>query len=231
MGGGSIRRNLVTNRSKIRLFGENGFNGFVSDVIALDRAIPDIRHPECRKQRYATRLPTVSVIIPFYDEHFSTLLRTVYSVINRSPRELLAEIILSDDGSTKAFLGDELTRYVRERFAQNHTGARRTNRTIVRIVRAQKRAGLIRATTRRSAARGDALLFLDSHCEANANWLPPLLEPIAIDYRTATCPFIDVIDFDSFEYRAQDEGARGVFDWQFFYKRLPLTPEKSARTR
>ena len=40
-----------------------------------------------------------------------------------------------------------------------------------------------------------------------------------------TCPFIDVIDFNNFEYRAQDEGARGAFDWQFFYKRLPLLEE------
>lgn len=50
-------------------------------------------------------------------------------------------------------------------------------------------------------------------------------EPIAKDYKTCVCPFIDVVDFENFQYRAQDEGARGAFDWEFFYKRLPLLPE------
>ena len=66
---------------------------------------------------------------------------------------------------------------------------------------------------------------MDSHTEANVNWLPPLLDPISQDFRTAVCPFIDVVDKNNLEYRAQDEGARGAFDWQLYYKRLPLLPE------
>lgn len=52
-----------------------------------------------------------------------------------------------------------------------------------------------------------------------------IIEPIAENYKVCVCPFIDVIAYDTFEYRAQDEGARGAFDWQFFYKRLPLLPD------
>ncbi len=35
----------------------------------------------------------------FFDEGWSVLLRTVHSVINTSPKELLKDIILVDDGS------------------------------------------------------------------------------------------------------------------------------------
>jgi len=41
------------------------------------------------------------VIVIFHNEGWSTLLRTVHSVLDRSPKELLHQIVLCDDFSDK----------------------------------------------------------------------------------------------------------------------------------
>uniref|UniRef100_A0A147BRJ6 Polypeptide N-acetylgalactosaminyltransferase n=1 Tax=Ixodes ricinus TaxID=34613 RepID=A0A147BRJ6_IXORI len=205
-------------QKKEQLYKVNGFNALASDFISLNRSLPDIRHPGCRKKRYVKDLPTASVVVPFHNEHWTTLLRTATSVLNRSPPGLIKEIILADDFSNKDQLKKPLEDYIAKHFTNVH------------VVRAMKREGLIRARLMGARqATGDVLIFLDSHTEANTNWLPPLLEPIAKDYRTVVCPFIDVIDYETFAYRAQDEGARGSFDWELYYKRLPLLPDDLAK--
>ncbi|THD18193.1 Polypeptide N-acetylgalactosaminyltransferase [Fasciola hepatica] len=210
---------LVGPEKKIseKFFNQNGFNIYISDKIAVDRAVGDIRHPRCKSMSYLRKLPTASIIVPFFEEHWSTLLRTFVGVLKRTPNELIKEVILVDDGSTlRPELKDKLDNYLKTNYPDG----------LVRVIHSPSREGLIRARiTGAKAATGDVLVFLDSHCEPSHNWLPPLLDPIARDYRTVVCPFIDVIDADTFEYRAQDEGARGAFDWELYYKRLPKLPK------
>lgn len=56
----------------------------------------------CREVKYDyENLPKTSVVIAFYNEAWSTLLRTVYSVLETSPDILLEEVILVDDYSDR----------------------------------------------------------------------------------------------------------------------------------
>lgn len=169
---------------------EYGMNIVVSDTISLDRTIRDTRLEECKHWDYPYDLPTTSVIVVFHNEGFSVLMRTVHSVLNRSPKHVLKEIILVDDYSDKEDLKEKLENYI-ERFDGK-----------VKLIRNAEREGLIRTRSRGAKeASGEVIVYLDAHCEVNTNWLPPLLAPIYRDNTVMTVPVIDGIDHKSFEYR------------------------------
>jgi polypeptide N-acetylgalactosaminyltransferase len=71
----------------------------------LDRSLPDVRISECKSNVYNYKtFPKASVVIIFTDEAWSPLLRTVHSVINRTPENLLEEVLLIDDFSQRGFI-------------------------------------------------------------------------------------------------------------------------------
>lgn len=135
-------------------------------------------------------LPKTSVIIVFHNEAWSTLLRTVHSVIDRSPRQLLEEIILVDDdsdrGKTKRWrfrfhfysprVSFDIIR-IKCSFSVSHfslldflKGALDEHlkglRVPTKVLRSRKRIGLVNARLLgANEAKGEVLTFLDAHCE------------------------------------------------------------------
>ncbi|KAH8287928.1 hypothetical protein KR018_007301 [Drosophila ironensis] len=188
-------------------FKENQFNLLASDMISLNRSLTDVRLEGCRRKHYPSKLPTTSIVIVFHNEAWTTLLRTVWSVINRSPRSLLKEIILVDDASERDFLGKQLEEYV----------AKLPVKTFV--LRTEKRSGLIRARLLGAEhVSGEVITFLDAHCECTEGWLEPLLARIVQNRRTVVCPIIDVISDETFEYITASDSTWGGFNWKLNFR-------------
>ena len=87
---------------------EFGFNLVTSDKISMTRIPSDLRDKKCKFVDYPEKLPKVSIIIVFHNEGWSPLMRTVHSVIEQSPKELLGEVVMVDDFSAKPHLKDQL---------------------------------------------------------------------------------------------------------------------------
>lgn len=193
----------------------HAFNVLISTRLGHHRELPDTRDPRCREKSYPLTLPSASIVICFFNEAFSALLRTVHSVLDRTPAYLLHEIILVDDHSELEELKDNLNRYVTEELQGK-----------VKLVRNQKREGLIRGRMiGASHATGEVLVFLDSHCEVNQAWLQPLLTPIQKDRHTVVCPVIDIISADTLAY-SPSPIVRGGFNWGLHFKWDPVPPSE-----
>ncbi|TSK31452.1 Polypeptide N-acetylgalactosaminyltransferase 12 [Bagarius yarrelli] len=197
-------------------------NIYLSDRISLHRRLPERWNPLCRNLKYDYRsLLSTSVVIAFYNEAWSTLLRTVHSVLETSPDILLKEIILVDDYSDRAHLKQPLENYI-------------ADLKKVRLIRARKREGLVRARLLgASIATGDVLTFLDCHCECHEGWLEPLLHRIKEEPSAVVCPVIDVIDWNTFQYLGNPgEPQIGGFDWRlvFTWHAVPEHEKKRRRS-
>ena len=161
----------------------------------------------CKSKDYPEMLPTTSVVIVFHNEAWTTLLRTIHSIMLRSPRELLEEIILVDDASEQDHLGHQLEEYASKLSVPVH------------VFRTGKRSGLIRARLLGAKhVKGSVITFLDAHCECTEGWLEPLLAEIARNRKAVVCPIIDVISDDTFEYVTASDMTWGGFNWKLNFR-------------
>ncbi|XP_058465054.1 putative polypeptide N-acetylgalactosaminyltransferase 9 [Malaya genurostris] len=180
-------------------------NQFASDLVSVRRRLPDYRDDWCKKPgRFLTHLPQTTVVVVFYNEPWSVLVRTVHSVLDRSPPQLLREVLLVDDFSYMPHTKTQLDDY----FAEIPK---------VRILRAPERLGLIKARLLGAKnATTEILTFLDAHCECIAGWLEAQLDRVARDPTTIAMPAIDWIDEHNMGYISNKSMSYyGATDWGF----------------
>uniref|UniRef100_A0A182PBN8 Ricin B lectin domain-containing protein n=1 Tax=Anopheles epiroticus TaxID=199890 RepID=A0A182PBN8_9DIPT len=180
-----------------------GFNEYASDLIPVSRLLPDLRHPDCIARRIRNlSLPKTSIVIVFYNEPWSALLRTIHSVLNNSPEQLIEEVLLVDDCSYLSYLKTQLEEYIKPYVK-------------VRILRASERLGLINARIFSAKHTSSPVItFLDAHVECTTGWLEPLLEQIAENEQTISVPLIDRIDdMDMHLISNVSSDLFGAFEW------------------
>ncbi|KRZ75490.1 Polypeptide N-acetylgalactosaminyltransferase 3 [Trichinella papuae] len=217
MGSPVIIQSSMQSEVKAR-FKENQFNVVASERISLNRSLPDYRSSACRSIKYEKISLKTSVVIVFHNEAWSTLLRTVQSVINRSFVDYLEEIILVDDASEK----DELIALV-----ESYLKTIPVAHTLIRL---PQRSGLIVGRVRGAEiAKGDVLTFLDAHVEVTDGWLEPLLFRISEDRTRVVAPVIDVISDDTFQYVTAAESTWGGFSWTMNFRWYQASAREQKR--
>lgn len=88
---GSINSDILTRRRMT-----NSLDTDCQNIIVISTLF----YFRCKTIKYSD-LDSCTVIIAFRNEAWSTLLRTVHSVLDHTPESLIDELILVDDGSTE----------------------------------------------------------------------------------------------------------------------------------
>ncbi|AWP16066.1 Polypeptide N-acetylgalactosaminyltransferase [Scophthalmus maximus] len=198
---------------------EHAFNLQESDRLGSERAIRDTRHYRCASLNYDGDLPSTSVIITFHNEARSTLLRTIRSVLTRSPPALIQEIILIDDFSSDPEDCQLLSQIPK-----------------VRCLRNGRREGECRGGGDGGEGGEETngrLTGRERHCHESClstEWQPTVASAVD-DHTRVVSPIIDVISLDNFAYLAASADLRGGFDWSLHFKweQIPIE-QKMARS-
>ncbi|GLD48354.1 probable polypeptide N-acetylgalactosaminyltransferase 8 [Lates japonicus] len=199
------------------LFQRYGYNAFLSDRLPLNREIPDTRPPRCAEKKYPEDLPTVSVVLIYLDEALSVIKRAIRSIIDKTPAQLLKEIILVDDHSSNEDLMEKLDEYI--------TLIHEERPGLVKKVRHSQQLGLTQARLSGwKAAVADVVAILDAHIEVHVQWAEPLLARIKEDRTVILTPVFDRVNYDDLMLTPYIPAA-DAFDWALWCMYESFRPE------
>nr|XP_061792813.1 probable polypeptide N-acetylgalactosaminyltransferase 8 [Nerophis lumbriciformis] len=204
-------------REAENLFAKYGYNAFLSDRLPLNREIPDTRDARCSKKKYPANLPSLSVVLIYLDEALSIIKRAIRSIIDKTPGDLLREIILVDDHSSNEDLKEMLDDYIRV-IHKERPGL------LKRVVH-KEQLGLTRARLSGwEVATGDVVAILDAHIEVHVQWAEPLLARIKEDRTIILTPVFDRVAYDDLTVERYNPAAH-AFDWALWCMYESFRPE------
>ncbi len=198
-------------------------NAQLGQTLPFVRQLPDNRPEVCSRIKYRRadgERDLVSVIIPFHNELWANLLRTIHSILQHSPSHLLREILLVDDLSSLENLKTPLENYIQWL-------------PKIRLLRTKQREGLIRSRMVGARhARGSVLVFLDAHVEVTTGWLEPLVSIVKNDASALAVPTVAQIEPKNLVYSLPgypNFRFSGTFTWELdFLWSAHRSPEKDA---
>jgi polypeptide N-acetylgalactosaminyltransferase len=156
----------------------------------LGRNLTDHRDPACAAAAFYDKnleLPDTTIILTVLPrEAAGPVLRTVGSLLARTPPRLLREILLVDDTGGASQNGwieaAEVLEYIAKALPKTRVVARDP----------AGRRGVLGARAHGvREAKGAAVTFMDSHSEVEAGWLEPMLGRIAMNKETVVFPKLD----------------------------------------
>jgi len=116
------------------------YNAWLAERISLLRTLPDLRDPRCLNSTYAEdEMKPVSIILIFRNEQLVVLLRTLHSLVDRTPKNLFSELILVNDYSDMDFWKDKLSLFLFDNYVLKYIHPK------ARIIHLTEHIGLIQS--------------------------------------------------------------------------------------
>lgn len=167
----------------------------LSKDVNKGKGIKHFFNPICRHYRFDNNaLPTVSVVMTTQNEPDDWVSLSVESLLARTPPELLVDIIVVDDNGVPGRHG--LSDDIRKNVDEEEWTYVKSLSPKVSVIQHTNREGCARSRlTGARAAKGEVLMFVDSHIEMiSSTWYEHLAIPIVENPRTIAMQTIDVID-------------------------------------
>lgn len=148
---------------------------------------------------------TISVVLPCAEER-EYALKTVQSVFQSTPAEVLHEIVVVDDGSNPPLSTTHLKPDVQEKYK-------------TKVLRHEQTVGLIGAKkTGGDAATGDVVVFFDCHVAPQNDWWRPFITQISENYRRMVVPMITALNVDTWTQQSSGGMAKCYLTWDADFK-------------